>query len=157
MPSLLHRDPGVIGAGMDYAKHAELISDGFHIHPAAVRAAFKMFGNRICLISDSMCACGMKDGVYMLGGQEVHVHDGKATLANGTIAGGCTPLSECVRRAISFGVDPILAIHAATISPAEAAGIDNEVGSIEVGKRADIVLLNKDYTVNSVIIGGKRV
>ena len=156
MPSLLHRDPGVIGAGMDFAEHAELISDGFHVHPAAVRAAFKLFGDRICLISDSMRACGLNNGVYDLGGQEVIVSDGKATLSSGTIAGGCTPLSECVRRAISFGIDPLLAIHCATISPAEAAGIADEVGSLEVGKRADIVLLNPDYTVNSVYIGGKK-
>lgn len=156
MPSLLHRDPGVIGAGMDYAKHAELISDGFHVHPAAVRAAFKLFSSdRICLISDSMRAAGLSDGVYDLGGQEVHVSNGKAMLTNGTIAGGCTPLSECARRAIGFGIDPIDAIRSATSVPAKAVGIFDEVGSIEAGKRADIVLLNPDFTLNRVIVGGE--
>lgn len=157
MPPLLHRDPGVIGAGMDYAKNAELISDGFHVHPAAVRAAFKLFGHeRICLISDSMRACGLADGNYDLGGQEVIVSGGNAMLANGTIAGGCTPLSECVRRAIGFGIDPVKAVYSATVAPAKAVGIFDVVGSIDTGKRADIVLLNSDFTLNSVFLGGKK-
>ncbi|MEM1485779.1 N-acetylglucosamine-6-phosphate deacetylase [Oscillospiraceae bacterium PP1C4] len=156
MPSLHHRDPGVIGAASDYAAHVELISDGIHMHPSVVRAVFKWFGaERVCLISDAMRACGMPDGEYSLGGQDVKVADGKATLADGTIAGSATNLAECFRRAVSFGVPLESALCAVTESPAKTVGLFDELGSIEKGKRADILILNQDLSLNRVIIGGK--
>mgnify|MGYP004718349853 FL=1 len=91
MTPLHHRAPGVVGAAADDAAHAEVICDGIHVHPAAIRVAFAIFGpERMCLISDSMRACGMANGEYTLGGQKVFVKDGKATLEDGTIAGSAT-------------------------------------------------------------------
>ena len=88
MVGLSHREPGTVGAIFDSNTFAELICDGFHIHPAVIRATFKQLGNdRICLISDSMRAAGCPNGVYDLGEQDVFVKDGKAVLADGTIAG----------------------------------------------------------------------
>ena len=105
MPPFNHRDPGVVGAASDDAAHVEMISDGIHLHPAVVRSVFRWFGaERVCLISDSMRAAGMPNGVYSLGGQTVYMTDGKATLEDGTIAGSATCLAECFRRAVSFGV-----------------------------------------------------
>ncbi|MEA4911375.1 MAG: N-acetylglucosamine-6-phosphate deacetylase [Oscillospiraceae bacterium] len=155
-----HRAPGLIGAAMDYARDVELISDGIHVHPSAVRAAFRLFGDdRVCLISDAMMACGMPNGAYELGGQDVTVKDGLATLANGTIAGSATPLSECFRRAVKeFDIPLVSALKAATINPARAARLDGDVGSIAVGKRADFTLLDGDtLRVRHCVVGGALV
>lgn len=157
MPAFTHREPSVVGASADMAKHVELICDGIHIHPSVVRATFEMFSEkRICLISDSMRACGLADGVYTLGGQDVTVNGAKATLSDGTIAGSVTSLAGCVRKAISFGIEPEKAIYSATMSPAEACGISDVTGSIEVGKDADIQILDKNFMPLEIFIAGKR-
>lgn len=158
MPTFTHRAPAVIGAAIDYTGCAELICDGFHIDPAAVRAAYKMFGSeRICLISDSMRAGGMEDGESELGGQKVYVKEGKATLHDGTLAGSVTVLSECVRRAITFGIAPEAAILSATAVPAKQIGVWDQVGSIETGKYADLVWLNQGFGVERVMMRGELI
>ena len=83
---------------------AELICDGQHVHPSAVRMAFRLFPGRICLISDALRCCGMPDGQYTLGGQDVFLKGGVAKLADGTIAGSAANLYECMQRAVSFGI-----------------------------------------------------
>jgi len=158
MSSFSHRAPGVIGAAADYASSVELISDGHHVHPAAIRVAFSIFGeDRICLISDAMMACGMSDGVYNLGGQRVTVKEGLATLDNGTIAGSATPLSESFRRAVvEFGIPLESALRATTANPARVLGMQDEIGSIAIGKRADLTLLDaKTLEVRHCVLGGK--
>lgn len=156
MPALNHRAPGVVGAASDYAAHVEMISDGIHLHPAVVRAVFALFGaDRVCLISDSMRACGMPNGEYTLGGQKVIMKDGRATLEDGTIAGSATCLAECFRRAVGFGVPLETALRAATINPAQAVGLFDELGSVTAGKRADVLVLNKDLQPEHIFIGGK--
>jgi len=158
MSSFSHRAPGVIGAAADYASSVELICDGHHVHPAAIRVAFSIFGeDRICLISDAMMACGMSDGVYDLGGQRVTVKEGLATLDNGTIAGSATPLSESFRRAVvEFGIPLESALRATTANPARVLGIQDEIGSIAIGKRADLTLLDAEtLEVRHCVLGGK--
>lgn len=92
MPPLHHRDSGVIGAAADTEHcYVELICDGLHISAPVVRATFRLFPDRVLLISDSMRAAGKPDGTYTLGGQDVSVHGNKAVLADGTIAGSVTP------------------------------------------------------------------
>ena len=152
MPPYSHRSPGLVGAAAD-AEHCyvELISDGIHIHPSVVRSTFKLFQDRVVLISDSMMATGMENGTYELGGQQVTVTDGKATLSNGTIAGSATNLFDCMKKAISFGVPEKDAILAATKNPAMSIGIFDEVGSISVGKKADLLLVTEDFTLKQVI------
>ncbi len=156
MPALNHREPGVVGAAADNAKYVEVISDGIHLHPAIVRTIFKIFGeDKVCLISDSMRACGMPNGEYSLGGQKVFMNDGKATLEDGTIAGSATNVADCMRRAVSFGVKLETALKAATINPAKSADLYDKVGSLTVGKQADIVVLDKDLNLKLVVLAGK--
>lgn len=158
MNGFSHRAPGLIGAAADYASSVELISDGHHVHPAAVRIAFSIFGeDRVCLISDAMMACGMPNGEYELGGQKVTVKDGLATLASGTIAGSATPLTESFRRAVvEFGIPVESALRAATANPARVLGMEDELGSISVGRRADLTLLDGEtLEVRHVVLGGK--
>ena len=157
MPAFTHRAPGVVGAAADAAEHVEMIADGIHLHPAVVRAVFAMFGaDRVCLISDSMRACGMPNGEYSLGGQKVFMNDGLATLEDGTIAGSATCLAECFRRAVRFGVPLETALKAATINPAQAVGLFGELGSVTAGKRADVLVLNKDLQPEHIFIGGQK-
>ena len=155
MPPIHHRKPGVIGAASERENViAELICDGLHVHPSSVRMAFKLFPGRICLISDSLRCCGMPDGEYELGGQQVFLSGGVARLADGTIAGAASDLYADMQNAIAFGIDRDEAIRAATICPAREIGRENEIGSIETGKLADFVVCGEDYTPRAVYIGG---
>lgn len=157
MPAFTHRAPGVVGAASDFAEHIEMICDGIHLNPSVVRAVFNMFGpDRVCIISDAMQACGMPNGEYSLGGQKVFMTDGLATLADGTIAGSATCQAEGFRRAVKFGVPLESALKAATINPAKAASLFDEVGSIAVGKRADVLVLGADLHPEHIFIGGKE-
>lgn len=159
MPGIHHRNPGVIPAAVENENvRAEIICDGLHIHPAAVRLMFKAFGaDRMIIISDALRCCGMPDGEYELGGQQVFLQGGIAKLADGTIAGSATNLFECMRRAISFGIPEEDAIRAASYNPACALGVQDKIGSIEPGKLADFVVCNSDYNEKAVYIGGKAI
>jgi N-acetylglucosamine-6-phosphate deacetylase len=146
-----HREPGLIGAAMEADCMVELIADGVHIHESVVRATFRMFPNRVVLISDSMRATGMADGTYDLGGQEVTVRGKVARLADGTIAGSVTNLYDCMRTAISFGVAQEEAIAAATRNPAKSIGMYHEIGSLTPGKRADVLLADREFRLVKVL------
>lgn len=148
-----HRAPGLIGAAMDDPEcMVELICDGYHIHPSAIRAAFRMFGpERVILISDSMRATGMENGTYELGGQEVTVMDRKAVLKDGTLAGSATNLYGCMCKAVEFGIPLEQAIMAATANPARSIGIFDRVGSIRIGKQADLLLVSENLELKRVI------
>ena len=158
MPAFLHREPGLIGAASENENvTAELICDGVHVHPSAVRAAFKLFGpERICLISDAMEACGLPDGKYMLGGQQVVVADDSARLADGTLAGSTATLYHCLKTAINMGISPETAVRCATVNPASVIGAD-DIGKIEVGKQADCLLCDQDWNLEKVFIAGEQV
>ena len=160
MPGINHRNPGVIPAAVETAGvRAEIISDGYHIHPAAVRLAFSMFGGeRMILISDSGRCEGLPEGSqFELGGQNAWLRNGVAKLADGTIACSATNLFNCMRNAISFGVGEENAVRAASYNPACAIGAQDEVGSIETGKIADFVVCNADYSSKRVFLAGTEI
>lgn len=152
MSGLHHRKPGVVGAVFDDSRvRGELICDGFHIHPAVLRAAFRLLGDRALIVSDSMRANGMPEGeAFDLGGQMVTVHQGKALLPDGTIAGSVTNLHQEIKNLVSFGVPFEQAVKAATLLPARAIGLDGEIGSIAPGKRADLVVLDENLDITAV-------
>ena len=155
MPPIHHRKPGIIGAASERASVvAELICDGLHVHESAVRMAFRLFPERLCLISDSLRCCGMPDGEYELGGQAVFLKGGVARLADGTIAGSASNLHSCLRNAVRFGIPEDTAIRAATILPAHELGCADRVGSIEAGKLADFLVCEDDLTLQQVYLGG---
>lgn len=160
MPGLHHRKPGPIAAAWERSDATvELICDGIHVHGAMARLTFGLFGaERICLISDSMRACGLEDGTYDLGGQDVTVQGRLATLESGTIAGSVTNLAACVQHAVcEMGIAPEQAIAAATLTPARAIGIDGQRGSLDAGKVADVVVLDKNFCVKHVVLRGKQI
>ena len=161
MPAYTHRAPGVVGAVADHPHvNAEIICDGVHIHPAVVRTTFKMMGaERMILISDSMRATGLEDGVYTLGGQDVQVVGKLATLvSDGAIAGSATNLMVCIRTAVNEMDIPLeSAIACSTMNPAKSVGLYDKYGSITPGKVGNVVLLNKDLSLKAVIINGKQI
>lgn len=161
MPAFTHRKPGVVGAVSDSAHvNAEMICDGVHIHPSVVRATFKMLGaDRIVLISDSMRATGMPDGQYTLGGLDVNVADGRATLvSNGALAGSATNLMECMKRVVQkMGIPLETAVACATRNPAKCLGIDGQYGSLAPGKKGNVVLLDRELNLKAVVKDGVRI
>lgn len=158
MPSIHHRKPGPIGAAAERDNvAAELICDGQHIHPSAVRMAFKLFPGRICLISDALRCCGMPDGTYLLGGQETFLREGVARLADGTIAGSAANLYQCLCNATDFGIPREEAILSATLHPAREIGREDEIGSIANGRLADFVVCTAALQRRAVYIGGQRI
>lgn len=157
MSGIHHRHPGPIGAASERESvTAELICDGIHVHPSAVRMAFRLFPGRICLISDALRCCGMADGSYSLGGQEILLSGGVARLTGGAIAGSAADLYQCMRRAVSFGIPREQAVWAATALPARVIGRESETGAIADGRAADFVICGGELEPEAVYLGGKR-
>lgn len=157
MSGIHHRHPGPIGAASERENvTAELICDGIHVHPSAVRMAFRLFPGRICLISDALRCCGMADGCYSLGGQEILLSGGVARLTGGAIAGSAADLYQCMRRAVSFGIPREQAVWAATALPARVIGRESETGAIADGRAADFVICGGELEPEAVYLGGKR-
>ncbi|MDI3477128.1 MAG: N-acetylglucosamine-6-phosphate deacetylase [Thermoanaerobacterium sp.] len=157
MKGLHHREPGALGeVFLDDRIYSEVIVDFIHTHPASVKLLIKIKGtDKVILISDAMSACGLGDGEYKLGGQKVFVKNGEARLESGSLAGSTLTLDKAVKNITSLGVPLFEACKMASLNPAKAIGVDDRKGSIEVGKDADIVVLNNDLTVYMTIIEGK--
>ena len=158
MRSLHHRSPGALGAAIDTDIYCELISDGMHVHPAMVRMLYRAVGaKRLVLISDSVRPAYLPDGEYNSCGQRVIVKDGRATLADGAIAGSSSTLLDCMRRAVEFGIPLTDAVRCATYNPAVATGMEDACGMIKNGRAADFILLDDDLTLRAVYINGRKV
>ena len=159
MPAIHHRNPGVIPACVENENvQAEIICDGYHIHPSSVRLAFTMFKNRMVLVSDSGRCAGQPEGYqFDLGGQMAEIRGGVAKLVGTeTIACSASNLWTCLTNTISWGIPEEEAVRAATYNPAKALGVQDKIGSIETGKYADFVITNTDYSEKRVFIGGKE-
>lgn len=152
MTGFTHREPGVVGAVFDDERvRAEIICDGHHIHPAVLRTTFKLLKDRAIVVSDAMRAAGLPEGeAYDLGGQDVTVRNELATLQDGTIAGSVTNMHDEVKNLVKFGISLEEAVKAATLTPAKAIGMENEIGSISVGKKADLLLLDEHLEIAAV-------
>lgn len=157
MRSFSHREPGVIGVSLtDDRVYCEIIYDRIHLHDGAVEIALKMKGyDKIILVSDAMMAAGLQDGEYMLGSQKVFVKDGAARLASGSLAGSTLNLHQAVWNMVNFLDIPLHEIiKMATLNPAKAIFEDKDLGSVEIGKIADLILFDQDINIKNVIMGG---
>ena len=160
MPGIHHRTPGVIPAAVENPNvRAEIIADGFHIHPASVRLAFTMFKNRMILVSDSGRCAGKDEGYqFDLGGQMAELHGGVAKLVGtNTIACSASNMWTCLRNALSWGIPEEEVIRACTYNPACALGVEAEVGSIATGKVADFLVCTNGYESKRVFLAGKEI
>lgn len=152
MSGYTHRAPGVVGAVFDDERViGELICDGHHIDPAVVRTSFKIMGDRIAVISDALLFAGIPEGeMRVFGGQETSVKGGVAVLNDGTIAGSVTNLHAELKNLVKWGIPFETAVKAMTYNPAKAIGMENLVGSIKRGKKADLVVLDENLEVVAV-------
>lgn len=158
MNGIHHRKPGIIPAIFDTPDvYAELICDGVHIHPAVMRMTFAAMGEKLVMISDSMCACGLDDGEYELGGLKVLVQGNLATLTDGTIAGSVTNVYLGLLNCIHCGIAPEQAILSATLNAAKSVRMEEKLGSIVPGKWADFLVMSPDYELEQVYQNGCRV
>ncbi len=156
MTGFTHRSPGVVGAAFDTEANCEIIADNVHSHPMAQRLLYRVKGGKnIILITDSLRACGLGDGPSELGGQEVFVKGELATLKDGTIAGSVATMNRCVKIFWeNTGAQLPQIIEMVTKTPAQELALYEEVGSLESGKRADIVIFDENVQIHKTIIGG---
>ncbi|GAB1823093.1 N-acetylglucosamine-6-phosphate deacetylase [Herbidospora sp. RD11066] len=160
MRPLGHRDPGPITAALaDERVTVELINDGIHLHEAVIDLALRSARGGVAFITDAMDAAGMPDGDFDLGPMKVEVRGGEARLAGGgSIAGSTLTMDRAFRRGVHLnGLSLGEAIEVTSLNPARALGLDDEIGSIAVGKRADLVVLDDNLEVHRVMRQGEWV
>jgi N-acetylglucosamine-6-phosphate deacetylase len=157
MAPLHHRSPGPVawGLGRDDVS-CDFIADGIHLDPFILKMLVKLKGSdRLLLISDAIAATGMGDGDFQIWDETISVKDGRTSNARGTIAGSVITMLDGVRMMLSLGLAEVDVARMAATNPAELLGVSNECGSIEVGKRADLVALDKEGNVSLTLVGGE--
>ena len=157
---LHHREAGVVGAAMLIDElNCEMICDTIHVSVPAIKIFVKNKPHdKFTLITDAMRAKGMPDGLSELGGQQVFVKNGEARLSDGTLAGSVLKMNVAVKNLVEkVGVSLTEAVDFASANPAKNLGLYDERGSIEVGKRADFAVMDKDYNILCTVVGGKVV
>jgi N-acetylglucosamine-6-phosphate deacetylase len=159
MTGIHHRELGFAGEGLMSGAYVEVICDKMHIHPDMIKMINRIKNiDEILLMTDAMLATGLGDGKYEFGGFEINVNAGLAQTSDGTIAGSTLTLLKGLKNWTEITGMPLeKALKAATINPARAIGIDSKVGSIEAGKRADLVVLDGDMNVEYTFCKGKKV
>ena len=157
MTALSHRSPGVVGAALaDAETSVELIADTFHVNKGLFGLIAKIKGDKFCLITDCIRAGGMPDGDYTLGGQPVHKEGIKCLMPDGTIAGSVLKLNEAVYNLYeNSDLELFEAVNCASLNPAMALGVADEIGSIEEGKRADLIIADDKFGIEMTILGGE--
>ncbi len=155
MTPMTHRAPGVVGAALNSDVSCELIVDTYHVDPALYEMVYKMKGRKLCFITDCLPAGGLPEGEYTLGGAKIIYKNNLCKLEDGTIAGSVLKLNKGVWNVYTNTSIPLYeCVNCATINPANAIGVADKKGSIEVGKDADIVILDNEFNVKKTIIGG---
>ena len=159
MAPLHHRSPGPIAWGLSRDDVTfDVIADGIHLDPFMLRLLLKLKGaGGISLISDAIAAAGKGDGDYDIWGETISVKNGRTANASGNIAGSVISMLDAVRLLHSRGVSYVDLARMASSNPARLLGIDHECGSIEIGTRADLVVLDADANVKLTLIGGRSV
>lgn len=159
MTALAHRNPGVVGAALsDERVSCELIADTFHVDRGLFKLVSKIKGDKLCLITDCIRAGGMPDGDYTLGGQPVHKEGIKCLMPDGTIAGSVLTLNKAVYNLYKNSeLELFDAVNCASLNPAKAIKEDADIGSIDIGKRADLIIADEEFNILTTVLGGNVV
>ncbi|MPW25609.1 N-acetylglucosamine-6-phosphate deacetylase [Alkalibaculum sp. M08DMB] len=160
MTPLNHRKPGIVGAAMDRDEvFCELIADNIHVHPAIQRILLQIKGiEKVILVTDSMRACGMENGVYDLGGQKVVVEKNSARLENGTLAGSILSINNALKNfKTNTGISIVEAVKTVTENPAKLLKMGDTIGSIRIGNNSDFVIHDEEFSILFTFINGKLV
>lgn len=156
MPPLHHRAPGPVGWGLTHDEvTCDVIADGVHVDPAVLKLILRgKTAERISLISDAIAAAGLGDGEYQIWGEKIQVQNGRTQNARGNIAGSVITMLDAVRMMLSLGIAESEVAGMASLNPALLLGIADDCGSIEEGKRADLVALDQESNVRLAVVGG---
>jgi N-acetylglucosamine-6-phosphate deacetylase len=156
MPQLHHRSPGPVGWGLSRADvTCDIIADGKHLDPLTLRLLLQVKSpERLTLISDAIAAAGLGDGDYQIWGETISVANGRTRNAHGSIAGSVITMLDGVRMMLSLGVSEVEVARMAATNPARLLRLDHDCGSIEEGKRADLVGLDQAGKVRLAMVGG---
>lgn len=156
MTGLAHREPGVVGAALNSDVSCELIVDTFHVLPALYDLVYKMKGRKLCFITDCLPAGGLPYGEYTLGGIKIIYKDIVCCLEDGTIAGSVLKLNKGVWNVYTNSTIPLWeCVNCASLNPAEVIGVSDKKGSLDIGKDADIVILDNEFNVIKTIKKGE--
>ncbi len=155
MSPLSHRQLGMAGQALcDPRLFCELICDTVHVNPELFLPVWQVKKEKLILITDSISPAGMPDGPYLQGGLKVVKKGNLCICEDQTVAGSMADLKDCVSNAVKAGIPLTAAVAAASLAPARFLGMDSEIGSIEPGKRADLVLFDPDFSPLSVFREG---
>ena len=159
MTGLHHRNPGLVGAVLDTDVTCELIADNLHVHPSVQRLVYRVKGSAgLELVTDSMRACGLPDGVSELGGQTVYVKNGEARLADGTLAGSVVTLNRAMANFWkNTGATIPEVVRMVTENQAQELGLFEKIGSLSPGAAADVTIFDEDFTVLYTFVDGRKV
>lgn len=162
MPPIHHRDGGAVLAALESGGFCELICDGHHISPEMVAFTYRYIGmDRFVLVSDSMAATAAPDGDYEIAGNPVTVKNGIARTAGGNLAGSTLSLVNAVENLAAFARIPLEdALICATLTPARAVGLEDQVGKLTIGNRADFIIggiVGRKIEIEQVFVGGDAV
>ncbi len=159
MPQLHHRQPGPVGWGLSRDDvTCDIIADGIHLHPLTLRVLMRAKGpGGLSLISDAIAAAGKGDGDYQIWGETITVKNARTSNARGSIAGSVITMLDAVRMMRSIGATEVESARMASTNPARLLGLDHDCGSIEEGKRADLVALDDQGDLKLTIVGGEVV
>jgi len=155
MSTITGREPGVIGAIYDTNIYAGVIVDGFHVAYENVRISKKIMGEKLFLVTDATAPAGANIDSFDFVGTTVYYKDGKCFGADGTLGGSAVTMIESVEQTVKFvGIELEEAIRMATLYPAKAVSVEDKLGSIEVGKIANLAVFNDSYKVNATVVNG---
>lgn len=155
MTPLAHRAPGVVTAAFNSDVSCEVIVDAFHVSPSLYDILWKIKGRKLCFITDCLPAGGLPYGEYTLGGQKIIYKDVVCRLEDGTVAGSVLKLNKGVWNVYTNSTIPLWeCVNGASLNPATTIGIEDKKGSLDVGKDADIVILDNEFNVLKTIIKG---
>jgi N-acetylglucosamine-6-phosphate deacetylase len=156
MSLLNHHAPSSVGAALCTDITVELIADKFHVDKELFKLVAKMKSNKVCLITDCVRAGGMPDGCYTLGNQPIRKEGVECRMLDGTIAGSVLKLNEAIYNYYSnTNLTLFEAVNCASLNPAIALGEEQKIGSIEVGKSADMIIIDEKFNVFTTIIDGE--
>ena len=155
MSSIAGREPGVLGAIYDNDIYAGVIVDGFHVAYPNIRISKKIMGEKLILVTDATAPAGANIEKFNFVGTTVYYKDGKCFGKDGTLGGSAVTMIESIEQCVKFvGIELAEAIRMATLYPARAISVENELGSIEAGKVANLTIFNNDYKVIATIVNG---
>jgi N-acetylglucosamine-6-phosphate deacetylase len=160
MVGLHHREPGGLGALLTRPEvTCEIIADTIHVHPTAMKVLYAAKGpDRVVLITDAVRAAGLPDGTYEEAGREVVVKDGAIHLMDGTLAGSSLTMDRALRNWLHVTGEPIEKVwQCSSLNAARSIGVSDRKGSLEVGKDADLVLIDENVNVRLTMVEGRIV